>query len=137
MKRLLVSNRTRVVCVAAMLSVVSIATTVRAQEPRDLDVTSLTKEGIAAAQAGRWDEARQKFQTAWVKSNSYAVAANLAYVEEHFENFPRAAELFAFAIRTYPAGEPPEKKTEDQQKGERDIGPGILPTAPGQPPPIK
>lgn len=106
----------RRIAAVALLATLFVSATAIAQDKKELDVTTLIKQGITAAQEGRWEEAKDRFETAWLKSNAYDVAANLALVEEHFGNYPRAAELFAFALNTFPPGEPPEKRAQLQQK---------------------
>lgn len=100
----------RTACSLLVIESLFVASSSQAQEKKQLDVTILTTQGIEAAQAGRWQEAKEKFETAWLKSNAYNIAANLALVEKHFGNNARAATLFAFALKTIPATEPPETK---------------------------
>jgi tetratricopeptide (TPR) repeat protein len=74
-----------------------------APDPRDLATAAHLHAGYAAAQAGRWDRAREEWQQARdLGENSRAFVQNLALACEKTEQFLEAAELWREVVRRRP-----------------------------------
>jgi tetratricopeptide (TPR) repeat protein len=74
-----------------------------APDPRELATAAHFHAGYAAAQAGRWDQAREEWQQArGLGENSRALVQNLALACERTEQFLEAAELWREVVRRRP-----------------------------------
>lgn len=72
-------------------------------------------EGYAHQKAGRWADAERAYGSAWSKKKTHDVAANLGLVSMELKKYVQAADCFAFALRNYPAGGSPGKRTDMEQ----------------------
>jgi PEGA domain len=78
-------------------------------EPSDSEARQAAyREGYAAVQAKKWDEAYAIFHRLWIEAPSYDVALHLGHAEFNLGKARDAAEHLAFGIAHLPPGEAKE-----------------------------
>lgn len=70
--------------------------------------TKQFEEALAAAQAGRWEEAQVVYEKLWNERRSYDVALLLGQAEYNLKRFRVAAEHLTYGLKLLPTTAPPQ-----------------------------